>query len=351
MYQNRRKIIILVIITIIIIYFIYLIYKLKTPLLNTFLPFIVALVIAYLLNPLVSYIEHKGIPKILSIIIIYIIMLSAIIIIILFIIPLFINEISSLIRLIPKYTQNIHAIIKDIRNKYMYKSMPIGIQEMIDSNINRLERVILDTLQNILDSIILIITGFFSIIIAPILSFYLLKDSENIKKNLSFIIPSKYRKGVCRLSKEIDLLLGRYLRGQLIMSLIVGLMTTVGLTILNIDYAIIIGAIVGVSNIIPYFGPIIGALPAIAIASIRSPSAVIWVILVLALVQQIENCIISPKVLGDSVGLHPIVVILILIFGGSAFGFWGLIFSVPAAAIIKVFITFTVENITRVDKD
>ena len=108
-------------------------------------------------------------------------MLSGIIIIILFIIPLFINEISSLIRLIPEYTKHIYTIIIDIRNKYLYKSMPIGIQEMIDSNINRVEKIILDTLQNVLDSIVLIFTGFFSVIIAPVLSFYLLKDSENIK--------------------------------------------------------------------------------------------------------------------------------------------------------------------------
>jgi len=295
--------------------------------------------------------EHKGVPKTLSIILTYIVLLSGIIIIILFIIPLFINEISSLIRLIPEYTKHIYTIIIDIRNKYLYKSMPIGIQEMIDSNINRVEKIILDTLQNVLDSIVLIFTGFFSVIIAPVLSFYLLKDSENIKKKLLYTVPTKYRNNIKRLSKEIDLVLGRYLRGQLIMSLIVGLMTTFGMTILNIDYAVIIGAIVGVSNIIPYFGPIIGALPAIAIALIKSPSAVIWVIIVLAVVQQIENCIISPKVLGDSVGLHPIVVILVLIFGGSAFGFWGLIFSVPVVAIIKVFIIFTVENITRVDKD
>jgi predicted PurR-regulated permease PerM len=150
---------------------------------------------------------------------------------------------------------------------------------------------------------------------------------------------------------EVDKTLGKYIRGQLIVSSLVALMTTLGLLFLKIDYAIIIGAVAGISNIIPYFGPIIGAIPAIAIASLKSPASVLWVIIILIVVQQIESGIISPKVMGDSIGLHPVIVILTLIFGGKVFGFWGIILIMPVVAVIKAVITFMINNITGVDKE
>jgi len=314
-------------------------------------PFFIALFITYLLNPLVTYIENKGIPRVISIFIIYFALILIIAAISVYIIPLFTTEINNLIEIIPQYTKAAQEILLDFKEKYKNTGLPKGVQEVIDQNINALEGILLNILETILNSIIKVFTGFFSFILAPVLAFYLLKDLETIKQKAVKIIPAAYRKSIIRLLVEVDKTLGKYIRGQLIVSSLVALMTTLGLLFLKIDYAIIIGAVAGISNIIPYFGPIIGAIPAIAIASLKSPASVLWVIIILIAVQQIESGIISPKVMGDSIGLHPVIVILTLIFGGKVFGFWGIILIMPVVAVIKAVITFMINNITGVDKE
>ena len=319
-------------------------------LLNIVSLFGISLLIAYILSPLVSYLGSKGLSKLSSLIVTYIFLISSITMFLLYGIPLFKNEIQEMLKLIPKYVGHFENVFDYVRENQLYKNLPVSVQKLITINMDYLNKKMINILQNTMDNIIHMFPGLLTAVIAPIISFYLLKDTEKIKSKLLCILPERSRYEIIELCREVDSVLSRYLRGQLIMCAAVGVMTTFGLLLLNIDNAMIIGTIVGASNIIPYFGPFLGALPAIIIAAIQSPKTIFWVIFILISVQQIENCIIAPKILGDSVGLHPVIIIIVLIYGGSVFGFWGLVLSVPIVAIIKVILIYILNRLARVDK-
>lgn len=135
---------------------------------------------------------------------------------------------------------------------------------------------------------------------------------------------------------EMDNSLGSFIRGQLLISAIVGVLIAVGLSIIGVDFALIIGLIAGIFNIVPYFGPVIGAIPAVISALLKSPLSAVYVVILFIVVNQVESSIISPNILGEHVGLHPVTVIFCIISGGYLFGILGVILAVPVTSIIKV---------------
>ncbi|HNU81001.1 MAG TPA: AI-2E family transporter, partial [Bacillota bacterium] len=136
-----------------------------------------------------------------------------------------------------------------------------------------------------------------------------------------------------------------FIRGQLLAALIVGILSSIGLSIIRLDFAILIGMTAGIANIIPYFGPILGSVPAVIVGLLSgNPVKALLAIIVLVAVQQIDGTLISPRIVGSSVGLHPVFVMLSMIIGGSYLGLLGMLIAVPIAAIIKMFLVRWMEN-------
>ncbi len=149
---------------------------------------------------------------------------------------------------------------------------------------------------------------------------------------------------------EINDIISKFIRGQLLDGLIVGLISSIGLSIIGLDFAILIGITAGIANVIPYVGPLIGCIPAI-IVGILSPNPImaLWAVLLLLAVQQLDSAVISPKIVGDSMGLHPIFVIMAIIIGGNLAGILGMLLSVPVAGIIKLFLMKVVTKRQKQD--
>ena len=268
---------------------------------------------------------------------IYFILIGSIIVALVYIIPIIILELDKLIDTFPFYTREVQNILANIKTTYL-TSLPLAFQEIIDRNIHRMEELLLAWLQKIADAIIGIFSNMLSIILAPILGFYFLRDLNKIKECTILIIPISYRKIVLQWFERFSSTLGRYFRSQLIVSLIIGALTTISMMILGIDFAFLIGLVAALTNIIPYFGPLIGIMPAIAIALLRYPYKIPWIIVSMLIIHQLESGIISPHIVGEHVGLHPITVILALLTGGTFFGLIGLILAVPTAALMKFII-------------
>lgn len=298
-------------------------------------PFIFAVLIAYILNPIVKTLTKKRIHRVIAIITIYLTVIGIIITILVYIIPILILELYTLKNIIPFYTDKIRRGLVKTKAEY-FELLPANLQKTIDGNIIRLEEQMLGLLQKITGSIIAIIPGTFTILLGPILGFYLLKDLDKIKKSLLSYISTAHKSIALRWCEKLVETLGQYVKGQLIVALIIGLLTTFSMLILNVDFALLIGILAGVTNIIPYFGPIVGAIPAIIIAILRYPHKIPWVIISVLIIHQLESGIISPYIVGSHVGIHPITVISSLLVGGTLFGFPGLIFAVPMAALIKL---------------
>ncbi len=175
----------------------------------------------------------------------------------------------------------------------------------------------------------------FSLIIAPIISFYILKDLNYLEDNLWSLISEENREGVERLLSRINKSIFGFFKGQLTVSLIVGLMGTITLYLLGVRFYLIIGILFGVFNLIPYFGPIIGSLPGIIIASFSSLKLGVIVAIAFFIIQQVESSIIAPKIMGDRVGLHPTIIIFALLAGGELLGIVGMLIAIPIAAVFK----------------
>jgi len=189
------------------------------------------------------------------------------------------------------------------------------------------------------------------------ITFFLLKDERSLKKSLINAVPNRYFELSVNLMYKIQSQLSSYLQGQFTAAMSVGLLSTVGLLMLNlfldagISYAVVIGVWAGLANLIPYVGPVAGAVPAIMIVLFHGPAnmlvIVVAIIVVFAVVQMIDNIFISPMVVGKSVDMHPLMVFLVLLIGGNLMGLLGMMFAVPVAGIIKVTTTLIINNSRR----
>jgi len=309
------------------------------------LPFILAIIITYILNPLVEMLTENKMNRTAAVALIYFVLIGSIIIALVYIVPIIILELNKLIDTLPFYTSEVQRILANVKTKYL-ASLPLSFQEIIDRNINRMEELLLSSLQKVADAIIGIFSSILSIILGPILGFYFLKDLDKIRQNAILYIPASYRKIVIQWFESFGSTLGRYLRSQLIVSIIIGILTTLSMIILGVDFAFLIGVVAGITNIIPYFGPLIGTMPAVAIAILRYPYKIPWIIVLMLIIHQLESGIISPHIVGEHVGLHPITVIFTLLIGGTFFGLVGLVLAVPVAALIKLVIQSKKDNST-----
>lgn len=303
-------------------------------------PIIWSVIFAYLLSPVVHFLEKRGLKRVWAVIFLYTFLFGALIFLSITITPKISKEISNLIELLPQYSdqanQFVNRIYLKIRQLDNISPQFAGVKEAIEENISHIQYYIVNTLKKLTTNLLGIFSHLVGLVLIPIFSFYFLKDGDYFKKKIIFLLPKCCREECVAIAKDIDILISKFIRGQLLVAAIVGICSTLALLLIGVDFAFLIGAVAGIFNVIPYFGPIFGAVPAVALALLDSPSKALWVIIAFTAIQQIESAILSPKIVGDSVGLHPITVILALLIGNEWLGIVGMLFAVPIAASIKI---------------
>jgi len=299
-------------------------------------PFIIATVISYLLNPIVRAFERKGIRRIFGVVIVYLIFILIIMVLSFVLAPKLIKEMSILAVNIPQYSAQMQQLIKSFQDGYMNSGLPDSFKDVLDENILMLQSMIITLLQNIANGIIEIFSQLFNIIIVPVITFYMLKDIEYFKNQFILLLPKTKRSKFIVLVRDIDNVFGKYIRGQIIIAVFVGVFTTIALILIKVKFAFILGIFAGISNIIPYFGPFIGIVPTILFALLDSTTKALYAGGAFILIQQLESGLLTPRIIGRSVGIHPVYVIMSLIAGGKLFGIIGLIVAVPVLAAVKM---------------
>ena len=347
---NREWLPIFLIILIAII--IYYLIKKYNILFETFKIIISSVIFAYLINPIVNILEKKNIPRFWGVLIIYISFIAIISIISFVFVPNIIREFKNLIVDLPEYINGIYDYINKFYLKYaknIDNLPPIfqGIKDALIDNIGNVENSIMNSIRRITDSMFSLFSRIITFVTIPILTFYFLKDKDYFKRKVFLAIPKQYRKDTVKIAKEIDRALSEFIRGRLIVAVFVGVSTTLALLLLRVNFAFLIGMLAGIADIIPYFGPVIGIIPAVFFALLESPIRALWVIIIFIIIQQVENDIITPKIIGESMGLHPVTVILSLIVGGGLFKIIGMLLAVPAIAVFKIIFTFLVDKLNR----
>lgn len=313
-------------------------------------PFIWAFAIAYILNPAVKYLENKfKLKRPLSLVIVYSLVLGSIILMVTIISPKIVHSISDLIKSTPDY-------IKETRNRIYNSSFNLKLLDRLDIDIiDKINGLITKYTTSLDEGITLAVTkaisftsSFVKSLLGFIISIYILKDKEKLKIGFKKFLYASFKRQhvnkflhVCR---EIDKVFLKYILGKAIDSLIIGILCFVGLSILRTPYSPFLSFIVGVTNMIPYFGPFIGMVPAFILTLFFSPIKAFWVLIFIFLLQQFDGLYLGPKILGGQVGLSPFWIIFSIVIGGGTFGVLGMFLGVPIIAILKTFLDNFVER-------
>lgn len=332
---------------------------------------IIAIIFAYIIDPIVNYLERKGVKRQFGVIIVYISVILIFGILIVSVIPKTINEVSNLLASLPAM---VDTLIKDVNNfltevfaKFnielpenfinVYKeSNPkvngnVETPQIVSDILNSMKKAInelivkmqgslMGSLSNIVSKLYGFLTSAFRLVLIIIFSFYFSVDKERFILKVKKAMPNKYRDDISYLTSNIDTALQQFIRGRMLLAIFVGVLTMLYLLVLRVDFAIIIGLITCVADIIPYIGPFLGCAPAVLFAFMDSPMKALWVLILFVVVQWIENNILAPKLIGDSTGLNPLVILISIIIGGGIFGVWGMVISVPLTSIIFILVDF-----------
>lgn len=299
-----------------------------------FIPFIVSAFITYLLHPFVQKLYEGGIHKGVAVFIIYLLFFGGAGYALYKGIPAFINQLEDLTENAPQFANQYRSWIDLIQQKTA--KWPEGLQMRVDESILTLEASLDRLLSKSVNILINVLNYSLIIALIPFISFYMLKDIDLLKRTTWYLTPRKWRQEGILFLKDVDKSLGSYIRGQLLVCAAIGAISALLFWIFGMKYPLLLGFFIGLTNVIPYFGPLFGAVPAIVIAATMSIKMVIISAVIVLVLQFVEGNILSPYIVGKSLDMHPLVIIFALLAGGEAAGVLGLIIAVPLLAVLKV---------------
>ena len=302
--------------------------------------FAISFFIAYLLDPVIDRMENAKIPRAAGILILIVLLGIAVTLFMLAVVPLLYTEVQYLTKTLPKAITSLAGMAESVADRIGLDTSVSSLKDQLAPKAGEIARQIMSAAGDILSSATTAVSAVIDIAIIPILVFYFLKDFDRLNAKLFRIIERKSGKEYTKYFIEFDKILSVYFRGQIIVAAILAVLYTSVLLIAGVKPAILIGLLSGILSIVPYLGFIIGFSASLVLAVVQyqdflHPAMVVGGFIV---VQAIEGNFITPKIVGDSLGLHPTAVIFALLAGGSLFGLGGMILALPVAAFLKILI-------------
>ncbi|MBB6449484.1 putative PurR-regulated permease PerM [Geomicrobium halophilum] len=325
------------------IYFIYLLAPVWKPFLSSLgkimLPFLLAGLFAYLLHPVIDFLQRKGVPRALSVLLIYVMFFGGGAWALIESAPILMRQYISFVNEWPEWLQTFENGWLTLHRQI--DSLPPILHDQAEKGVSQLQTNGEEMLEGVLEQWPAIMEAIVMLFLLPFLTFYLLKDLQAFEKALVYITPKRWREQGKKLAQAVDHALGFYIRGQLVVSLCVGILSILALWIVQVPYPMILGIFMGLMDLIPYVGPYIGAVPAVIVAITISWETVLFTVIAITIVQQLESNVLSPYIMGKSAHLHPLLILLALLIGYEFAGFIGLLIAVPlfviAGEVIRVF--------------
>jgi len=313
-------------------------------------PLAVAFVFAYFLDPLIDRFEARKIPR--SAAVLLLVILSGIIALTaaFFLVPKLLQEIAHLAERLPGYLDSALAAIRPRFQSWFGITLPSSIREGLDALQARDVSVPLESLRQVIERTLQSLTGtlgsLIGLLVIPVIAYYALIEFDNIKLWFLKLVPIQYQQSVDTKVSMIDALIASFIRGQLIVAVLLGILYAVGFSVIGIDMAIGIGMVAGMLGIIPYVGSAVALALAAGLCLLQYgvDLHLLFVTGWYAFVQALEGLFLTPRIVGRSVGIHPVAVIVGLLIGGDLLGFLGLIVAVPVTAIAQVFANELLET-------
>lgn len=293
--------------------------------------FFFALIIASAISPFAAWLDEKGFPRLLGILLLYLIIIGLVIFVLSLVVPFVSEDLNRLVGNLPALVNKVSGSIDAVQQgSPRYLDFLSEIQNLLES----LSSYFQQASRSAFSLISSIFGGILSAVAILIISFYLAVTKKGVESFINAVVPDHYEDYVLNLWRRSELKVGRWLQGQLLLALVVGLVVYVGLSLMGIRFALLLGIVAMLFELVPIVGPVLAAIPAVILAFVQNPTLGLWVLIFYIVVQQLENHILVPVVLGKTTGLNPIVVIIALLVGQQLAGIPGMILSVPVATII-----------------
>ena len=296
--------------------------------------FVASLLLASLIDPFAHWLSERRIPRGLSVLNVYTILLTLTSLVLVLIVPAVTEQGGQLVDNISTYYLDASESIGQARQF----SIDIGLSDNLASSLDSFSQGLADSFGSLFSTVKGVAGGFAALLIVLVLAFYMVVEEDKMRKYFKSLAPVEYQPYVTHMMKKMQLKLGQWLRGQIILGLVVGVTIYLALLALGVPYALLLAIIAGIMEIVPYVGPVISLVPAAIIGFSVSPVMGVTVLILYIVVQQLENNILVPKIMQKVTGLNPIISILALLIGIKIGGLVGAILSIPLAMIFIVFI-------------
>lgn len=313
---------------------------------------LLSLVLAYFLDPVITWMEYKRVPRWLGTLIVYLVILGLLAWLITTYVPVLIREGNQFLALLGRTDRpllqtildlpgfkSLHEFVESLDHSVPQMGLLTRFETFLETAVTKISefpQLLISNYQSILGTLAMVL-------MVPIFSFFLLSDKKSIRRGMMSLVPNKYFEISLILLKKVDENVGNYLRAILLEMLAVGIMSTIALGMLGVPYSVVIGAIAGLTNIIPYIGPWLGGFIAVLVILFSGmPSVnILWACIAMFLVQQVDNYVVYPAIVGKTMKMQPLLVILTVLAGSYFGGVFGMLFSVPLVYMIFSLLTAT----------
>jgi predicted PurR-regulated permease PerM len=306
-------------------------------------PLLIALVVVYLLNPVVTALERRGMPRVAGAAIVYLLFLAVVALAVSFLMPVVTRQVVAVADDFPQYTRDAQAQIERLGRRFGQDwqiDLEAGrVQQWLSQSSN--QQAVTRYVTGLRTFTSSLLHGLVLFILGPIMAFYLLVDLPRLRRGALAMIPPLRRDELRDLFDRMGRAVGGFFRGQLLVALFVGIASSLALYLIHLPFWLLVGIVAGVFNLVPLVGPFIGGGLAVVIALLSGrPLTALWAAIALTVVQQIDNHLISPNVMSRTVQLHPVVVMLGLLLGATFGGLFGMLVVVPLIAVVKIVFLF-----------
>ncbi|MFO8059260.1 MAG: AI-2E family transporter [Bacillota bacterium] len=299
-------------------------------------PVLLGAFLAYVLAPPVRLLESRGLSPLWSIVTVYLLLGAVLLCGCIWVLPQAVSQLEKLVRGLPEYSAMVTAYVQRAQEGMYRVQLPQSMQDALLNAVTRAETAIEDVMEDFVNALFGLLSHSFSLLAAPVLAFYFLQDRHSLTRRFTGLIPPRWRGRTEELLSEMDGVMMGFIRSRILVAGFVGISVSLVFIVMDLPYSFLVGSIAGVADLIPYFGPILGAVPALLVAATHTPRVLLRVLVALVLIQQIESVIISPLIMGDGVSLHPVWVVIALFVGAQVGGIVGMLVAVPVFASLRV---------------
>lgn len=302
-------------------------------------PFLAAAILAYIFDPLVDKLEKRGISRTIGTVVAVLSLLLAVVLLLLIVLPLFSKEIAQLTAEMPGFAEKLKTTVIPWINEKAGVAISLDaatFRQFITDNMSDASGIAKKIFASLGGGGLAVVGFLINLLLLPVVLFYVLRDWDILVANIDAMIPRRYHAAVTSIATDIDLVLSEFLRGQLSVMLIMAVFYVAGLWLVGLNFALPVGLITGLLVFVPYLGSGTGLILGTIAAFMQAPSLLPWVWGVFAAGQLIEGIGVTPWLVGDRIGLHPVAVLFALLAFGQVFGFFGVLLALPASAAILV---------------